>query len=85
MTQDTVFPSCNCENCPGYYETETEYDEGGTPCGRTQIHCECDCHQKPEINQEEETCPQCGENIEYIKQLDWGHLYCTRCNWTERI
>ena len=34
---------------------------------------------------EEETCPQCGENIEYIKQLDWGHLYCTRCNWTERI
>ena len=46
---DALF-SCDCETCIGYRE-ETEYVER-IPCGLSRVWCECECHQKPEINQE---------------------------------
>ena len=32
----------------------------------------------------EDTCPECGSNLEYIPRLDWGLIYCTKCPWSQR-
>ena len=36
-------------------------------------------------DEEDDTCPVCGADIDYFPELDWGRLVCTKCPWEQRL